>query len=111
MTGHTPPEPIIDGAMRILVLTNMYPPHAYGGYEMGCRDVVERWRRAGHEVMVLTSTVRVGHDAPSARSEGGPGRSQGSEDRCQVRRELRLYWEDHVILSPPLATRWRMERL
>jgi glycosyltransferase involved in cell wall biosynthesis len=99
MTGHNPPEPIIDGAMRILVLTNMYPPHAYGGYEMGCRDVVERWRRAGHEVMVLTSTTRVPGQGPAP-----------SEDPRQVRRELRLYWDDHVILSPPLVTRWRIER-
>src|SRR6202050_1858933 len=114
MIGHTPAEPIIEGAMRILVLTTRAPPHAYGGYEMGCRDVVERWRRAGDEVMVLTSTVRVpGHDAPSDQGGTGPGRSRGpapSEDPRQVRRELRLYWDDHVILSPPLVTRLHTER-
>jgi glycosyltransferase involved in cell wall biosynthesis len=67
---------------------------------MGCRDVVERWRAAGHEVLVLTSTVRL----PAVT---GPAES---EDTNQVRRQLRLYWDDHVILSPPLATRLRMER-
>lgn len=86
--------------MRILVLSNLYPPHAYGGYEMGCRDVVERWRAAGHEVLVLTSTVRL----PGVT---GPAASDASD---AVRRQLRLYWDDHVILSPPLATRLRMER-
>ncbi len=35
-------------AVKILVLTNFYPPHDFGGYEMSCRDVVERWLAAGH---------------------------------------------------------------
>jgi glycogen(starch) synthase len=49
--------------MRILVLTNLYPPAALGGYERMCRDVVERFRRRGHTVGVLTSTFGgVGRD-------------------------------------------------
>ena len=27
--------------MKILVISNLYPPDALGGYEMGCRQVVE----------------------------------------------------------------------
>lgn len=46
-------------AMRILVLTNFYPPYYVGGYELGCRDVVEGLRARGHEVRVLTSTYKV----------------------------------------------------
>ena len=42
--------------MKILVLTNLYPPHAIGGYEERCRDVVEGLREKGHEILVLTST-------------------------------------------------------
>jgi glycosyltransferase involved in cell wall biosynthesis len=41
--------------MRILVLTDLYPPAATGGYERSCADVVDRWRRAGHAVTVLTT--------------------------------------------------------
>ena len=41
---------------RVLVLTNHYPPHSYGGYELACADVVQRWRET-HDVAVLTSTV------------------------------------------------------
>jgi len=41
--------------MRLLVVSNYYPPHHIGGYELGCRDIVERLRRAGHEITVLTS--------------------------------------------------------
>jgi glycosyltransferase involved in cell wall biosynthesis len=51
--------------MRILVLTNFYPPHYVGGYELGCRDVVEGLRARGHQVAVLTSTYKV--NKPSRR--------------------------------------------
>ena len=46
--------------MRILVLSNLYPPHFIGGYELGCRDIVEALRKRGHEVLVLTSMYGVG---------------------------------------------------
>jgi glycogen(starch) synthase len=41
--------------MRILVVSNFYPPHFIGGYELGCRDIVDALRRRGHDVRVLTS--------------------------------------------------------
>src|ERR1700689_2772607 len=40
--------------MRILVVSNIYPPAAIGGYEIVCEAVVERLSR-DHEVLVLTS--------------------------------------------------------
>jgi glycosyltransferase involved in cell wall biosynthesis len=46
--------------MKFLVISNLYPPHHLGGYEIGCRDVVELLRRRGHDVQVLTSNFR--HD-------------------------------------------------
>jgi glycogen synthase len=46
--------------MRILVISNFYPPHFIGGYEIGCRDVVEELKARGHQVCVLTSTHGVG---------------------------------------------------
>jgi glycosyltransferase involved in cell wall biosynthesis len=82
--------------MRILVVTSMYPPHHYGGYELSCRDCVNRWRAAGHDVTVLTSTITVA------------GVGVGQENA--VRRELLLYWDDHVLLSPSKADRLRRER-
>lgn len=39
--------------MKILVVTNLYPPHHVGGYELGCRDIVEKLRARGHTVRVL----------------------------------------------------------
>jgi glycogen(starch) synthase len=48
--------------MKILVVTNFYPPHYLGGYELGCRDVVDGLRARGHQVDVLTSDY--GFDRP-----------------------------------------------
>jgi glycogen(starch) synthase len=42
--------------VRVLVVTNLYPPHYLGGYELYCRDRVEYLRTGKHEVRVLTST-------------------------------------------------------
>lgn len=39
---------------RILVVSNLYPPVAHGGYEVECQGVVEHLR-AENEVLVLTS--------------------------------------------------------
>lgn len=41
--------------MRILVVSNLYPPHYVGGYELRCRDITEALLARGHEVQVLTS--------------------------------------------------------
>ena len=40
--------------MKILVVSNLYPPIAFGGYEVECAGVVERLRER-HDVRVLTS--------------------------------------------------------
>jgi glycogen synthase len=49
--------------LRVLVLSNLYPPDVIGGYELGCKQAVEALRRRGHEVRVLTSAPRT--PAPS----------------------------------------------
>lgn len=41
--------------MRVLFLTERYPPHYTGGYEIACHAVAERARALGHDVRVLTS--------------------------------------------------------
>jgi glycogen(starch) synthase len=46
--------------VKVLVVSDVYPPHHLGGYELGCRDVVEMLRSRRHEVFVLTSTFRNG---------------------------------------------------
>lgn len=61
--------------MRLLFLTNLYPPHGQGGYEEWCQEVAIQLRKRGHEVIVLTS-----------RHGGDPD----TEDAGWVRRELHL---------------------
>lgn len=74
----------------------MYPPHHFGGYELQCQDIVTRFRARGHECTVLTSDVRVpGVTAPPTRD---------------VRRDLRIYWEDHRVQRVGLRDRWQIER-
>ncbi|MGD2158110.1 MAG: hypothetical protein PVG32_14635, partial [Anaerolineales bacterium] len=41
--------------MRILFLSNLYPPFARGGYEQWCQEVAIELSSRGHEVSVLTS--------------------------------------------------------
>jgi glycogen(starch) synthase len=77
--------------VRILVLSNLYPPAAVGGYERMCADVVERWRRRGHEVTVLTSTF------------GGVGPDAGT------RRSLSLYWNGEAVVCPQMLQQIRVE--
>ncbi len=86
-------------AMRILVITNMYPPHALGGYEDMCAGAVAAWRRAGHDVLVLTSGWR----RDDVDGDDGP-------DGEDVLRELPCYLDGPYLLEPPLRTclRWEM---
>ena len=58
--------------MKILIVSNLYPPHYVGGYELRCSQVAEYLCRAGHEVRVLTSSRKLptnGTDAPEWRRE------------------------------------------
>ena len=42
--------------MKILVLTNLYPPHHAGTFDTRCAAVTESLRLRGHQMLVLTST-------------------------------------------------------
>ena len=45
--------------LNICIVSNYYPPHFIGGYELGCRDIAEALKARGHRVKVLTSTYGV----------------------------------------------------
>jgi glycosyltransferase involved in cell wall biosynthesis len=70
-------------SMRLLFLTNLYPPHGKGGYEEWCQEVATQLRQRGHEVIVLTSDHGRGVAAPP----------EEVADPSWVRRELRLEME------------------
>ena len=69
--------------MRILVVTNLYPPHYYGGYELRCAQVTEALRASGHDVCVLTSA----HGVPLSRL-GGIRRRREEQNGVSVHRVL-----------------------
>jgi len=46
--------------MRILIVSNLYPPYYMGGYELRCAQVAEALSLAGHDVRVLTSRYGLG---------------------------------------------------
>jgi glycogen synthase len=47
--------------MKIQTLTNLYPPHVVGGYEVLCFDVMRRLTERAHQASVLTSNYGDGH--------------------------------------------------
>ncbi len=74
--------------VRILVVSTLYPPVAFGGYEVECSGVVERLRES-HEVLVLSSSQDSSRVAPEH----------------DVRRELaRLTPDERGALRAPLAS-------
>lgn len=62
--------------MRLLFLTNFYPPASRGGYERWCQEVAEDLRERGHEITVLTSR--------------SPAHDKLPDELPWVRRELHL---------------------
>lgn len=42
-------------SLKILILTNLYPPQVLGGYERGIADCARLLQHRGHQVLVLTS--------------------------------------------------------
>jgi len=50
--------------MKILFISNLYPPHYLGGYEILCQQVCEDLQKRGHNSVVLTSTHGV-KEAPT----------------------------------------------
>ncbi|MEY2433575.1 MAG: glycogen synthase [Acidimicrobiaceae bacterium] len=84
---------------RVLAVTNWYPPHHFGGYELSCFDVMKRLVARGHDVAVLTSDEVV------------PGASSPDADHERlVSRTLRLYHRHDEIYRPGVGERLAIER-
>jgi glycosyltransferase involved in cell wall biosynthesis len=66
----------------------MFPPHAFGGYEMSCADVAQRFAASGWDCTVLTTDLRI---------EGVDGETV---EGVLVDRGLEFYWDDHRLLRP-----------
>jgi len=68
--------------MRILFLSNFYPPYEIGGEEQSCQDIVNHLKRRRHDAIVLTST----HGADNTVEEEGVYR------RLALKMELIPIW-------------------
>ncbi|MGQ9866333.1 MAG: FkbM family methyltransferase [Pseudanabaenaceae cyanobacterium] len=67
--------------MRILVVSNLYPPQTIGGYERAMADYAEGLAARGHTILVLTS------DTPDLPT----GYREASGSTVPIRRDLQLY--------------------
>lgn len=56
--------------VRILLLSNLYPPYIQGGAEILAADVAARLEYLGHEVLVLTSTPSTSESSPFQKDDG-----------------------------------------
>lgn len=50
--------------MRILFITNLYPPCDLGGWEQNCQEIVQRFTARGHVCHVLTSSYGADKETP-----------------------------------------------
>lgn len=75
------PEP----RLRIVAISNLYPPHFVGGYELAAQETVDALRARGHAIRVLTSLYGV--RAPSLK-----------------RGVARILWQGYYGRLP--STRW-----
>jgi glycogen synthase len=64
--------------LRILIVSNFYPPEWIGGYELGCSQMARALAGRGHEVLVLTSSQNYPPLAVSGET--------GTDDAVDVRR-------------------------
>lgn len=51
--------------MKILIVSNLFPPHAIGGYEILCRQVCDLLVQRGHVIHVLTTDYEIDNPQPS----------------------------------------------
>lgn len=94
--------------MRVLVVSNFYPPEVYGGYELGCKLVVDALGKRGHEVTVLTS----GDNPKRGASMSGVARVQPALHNSFAKRLgsnrlfrfLRSFWYE-------VCNRWALRRV
>jgi glycogen synthase len=67
--------------MKLLFVSNVFPPGFIGGYELGALDIARFFARNGHQVTVLTTDYLPEGDAPVG-------------DGVVVERSLQMLWAD-----------------
>lgn len=106
--------------MKLLFISNLYPPHHRGGYEMLCHEVATHLTARGHQVSVLTSTYGV----TEKQDEPGIYRRLALESDPDYYRPQQVlhYWSDQganlrtikelmAATQPDVAVIWGMWNL
>ncbi len=87
--------------MKFLFISNYYPPHHVGGYELHCQRLADWIVAEGHKVRILTSTHKRDGEPEASHEPGNP----------EVLRELTLrYWTD-ITDTKYWRREWRDIRL
>jgi glycogen synthase len=105
--------------MRILILSNFFPPARSGGYTQWCHEVAERLAARGHSIGVLTSRYEIDKAAPGERNiyrrlhlEGDLAYYQPlhffTKRRRQCRENLTFLEETIKAFGPDLIFVWGM---
>lgn len=87
--------------MRILVLSNFYPPARPGGYTQWCHEVSDGLRKKGHDIRVLTSR----HEAEKAAQQ-----SPTDAGEAHVYRLLHLDGDFVRYNALHFFTQWRRQK-
>lgn len=86
--------------MRILTVSNLYPPERFGGWELQCKQMVDELRRRGHDVRVLTSTPRVFEESTDDAGVERLLRLEESWDPALIGTETQLRRARRALVDP-----------
>ncbi len=56
--------------VKICVISNLFPPHIVGGYEILCQQAIQALGNRGHDILVLTSGHGMDPDVPAPAEPG-----------------------------------------
>jgi glycosyltransferase involved in cell wall biosynthesis len=108
--------------MKILTISNVYPPDFYGGYELHCEQTVLGLRERGHQVEVLTARSRMSEPDPHVlrllRHAVRPGAGPRWTTARLVAAELAAFLHNERVAQrvlknsrPDLVMCWGVERV
>jgi len=93
--------------MRILVISNYYPPHVVGGYEQACAETVKWLQARGHEIRVLTGQSPAEADGVFRELTYIDYQTPGYRQKWQVERGNYACTQQHLQdFQPDLVYLW-----
>lgn len=106
--------------MKILFITDRYPPYYEGGYEINCEITAKTLQRKGHEIFILTSdygidrpqinsnVYRLLHSLKRQANKGFHRRMAEVGNALSARKNFRITKKVVDEIKPDIAYIWRM---